>query len=115
MMRSEMAKQVTLCVMATVLLLGEWAQATTFLPCREERVTDSNGRYYVVVKRREGTKQGEYGPVTLTIAQRREGSAAVRGALATPVKLGAFYIPTQDPAIGVRDGDSVHGRVELRS
>ena len=109
-----MRKQVILCVMATVLLLGERAQATSFRPYREERVTDSNGRYYVVVRRREGLKQEDGGgPVTLTIAQRREGSPPVRGASAEPVKVGGFYVPTQDPEIRVRDGDTVHGRVDL--
>jgi hypothetical protein len=107
-------KQVILCVVATVLLLGERAQATSFRPYREERVTDSNGRYYVVVRRREGIKQEDGGgPVTLTIAQRREGSPPVRGASAEPVKVGGFYVPTQDPEIRVRDGDTVHGRVDL--
>jgi hypothetical protein len=66
------------------------------------------------VRRPEGSKQRErYGPVTLTIAQRREGSPPVRGASATPVEDGDFYVPTQDPEIRVRDGDTVHGRVDL--
>jgi hypothetical protein len=113
-MSPEMARKIILCVGTAILLLGERAQATSFNPYREARVTDSNGRYYVVVRRREGSKQSfPYGPVTLTIAERRAGSPPIIGASAEPMKFGDYFVPTGDPEIQVRDGDTVHGRVDL--
>lgn len=85
------------------------AQATSFLPYAESTITDSNGRYYVVVKRKDKDSDD---PVTLTIAEQRAGTPPVQNAVAK-TKDGDSNWATVDPRIRVRDGDIVHGRVEL--
>src|SRR5262249_54568046 len=96
-----------------LFLLGGMARATSFRPYPEQCIADANGRYYVVVKRKDKGKQYfPYGPVTLTIAQRRKGSPPVRSASARWPDGSSFHA-TVDPAIRVRDGDTVHGRIEL--
>src|ERR1051326_3218832 len=58
-------------------LAGGVAQATSWYEYAERCVTDAEGRYYVVVKRKDDSKP--YGPVTLTIAERRAGSGIDKG------------------------------------
>jgi hypothetical protein len=65
----------------------------------------------VVVKRKEDG--ADYGPVSVTIAECKAGAPPVRSAVAwegTPFA----YSKTIDPSIHVRDGDIIHGRIELR-
>jgi hypothetical protein len=87
-----------------VVSFSQTACATSFVPYQERCVADAKGRYYVVVKRRDK------GAVTLTIAERRRGSPPVRSATA---KGADGDWTTVDPRIRVRDGDIVHGRIDL--
>jgi hypothetical protein len=108
-----MTNLTTFCLAVAVLSLGELAQAATFGPYCEERYTDAGGRYYVVVSRREKHKEAhQFGPVTLTIAERRPGSPPVRYAQVWPTKVGDFYVPTQNPAVCVQAGDVVYARID---
>ena len=99
--------------MIGLLICNGMARATSFFPYAERCVTDSNGRYYVVVKRKDKAgEKSDYGPVTITIAERAKGSAAVQPAMATD-RDGDSYRATVDPKIRVRDGDTVHGQIVL--
>lgn len=107
-------KAITLGAMVVFLFFVEPAQATSFAPYAEQCIADSNGQYYVVVKRKDDGKQTfPYGPVSLTIAERRAGSAPVRSAMAGEGTACGTFLATVDPAIRVRDGDIVHGRIDL--
>jgi HEAT repeat protein len=94
-------------------LLGGKARGTSFFPYPEQCIADPNGRYYVVVKRKDkGEQSFPYGPVTLTVAERRQGSPPVRSASARGANDDSFRA-TVDPKIRIRDGDIVHGRIDL--
>jgi hypothetical protein len=94
----------------TILLTGP-ASATSFFPYRECCVADLNGRYYVVVKVKDPAKDER--AVTLTIAERRPGTPAVQSAEARDNETSPIGGTVRDPAIRVRDGDTVHGRIVL--
>jgi hypothetical protein len=95
------------------LFCGEIARATSFSPYPEQCIAASNGRFYVVVKRKDKGKQTcSYGPVSLTIAERREGSPPVRSISADRVD-GDISTATVSANIRVREGDIVHGHIEL--
>lgn len=97
-----------------VACLNEAASATSFQTYRERIVADSSGRYYVVVKRQPGVREDEaYGPVTLTITERRPGSAPVQSTATNPVYGEPRARRGRDATIQVRAGDTVHGRVDL--
>jgi hypothetical protein len=61
-------------VVAAVLLVAKPARATSFYPYPEQRIVDSNGHYYVVVKRKDDNKP--YGAVSLIIAEATPGLCA---------------------------------------
>jgi len=92
-------------------------RAESYLPFADYRIVDSTGTYYVVVKRQGGPRyKGPWGPVELTIAQRKAGSSPVRPARAKVVSLegqGNVYEMLAREDVAVRDSDSVHGRVAL--
>ena len=76
-------KPLSLGAVAVLLTFGAPAGATSFARYQEQCVTDPTGRYYVVVKRKDdGQASFPYGPVSLTIAEQRPGSAPVRPARA---------------------------------
>jgi hypothetical protein len=96
-----------------LLFSGGMARATSFVPYPEQCIADSSGRYYVVVKRKDnGAQPVPYGPVTLTIAERREGAPPVWSASAGRAD-GDSFLATVDPKIRVRAGDIVHGHIQL--
>lgn len=96
-------------VLVVILLYAETAMATSFWPYQEQCIAAPNGRFYVVVKRKDGGKP--YGPVSLTIVESRTGAAPMRSAVAGEASGDLDAI--RDPGIRVRDGDVVHSRVVL--
>jgi hypothetical protein len=105
-----MNRRTVLAFAAAAILSGAPVFATSFLPYQNRRITDANGRFYVVVQRKSGTR--DIPPVTLTIAEQRPGSPAV-GPGEIPYHGGSDSIFSHFPDVRVRDGDTVHGQIEL--
>jgi hypothetical protein len=106
-----MMNTIKLSFVAVSLALVGPVHATSFIPYSEQIVADSNGHYYVVVKRKDDS--GDYGPISLTLAERKPGSSPVRSATAREATPRGTFLAKIDPAIRVRDGDIVHGRIDL--
>src|SRR5207249_3574020 len=87
----------------------------TYSPYPDQRIVDSSGKYYVVVKRKGGPKFESViaGPCSLTIAQRRPSSPPVLPAAAYPRFEKGHYLVDKNANVTVRDGDSLLGRCEL--
>jgi hypothetical protein len=105
---------VTYSIATLTLLYGAPAQATSFAPYLEQRVVDARGHYYVVVRRQDETRPFyPYGPVTLTIAERRAGTPAVAAVIDELPLDSSPTAPIRNADIRVRDGDIVHGTINL--
>lgn len=93
---------------------SSYAHATSFASYKERLITDANGRYYVVVKRldKPGESAPTYGPVSITIAERRPGSLPVQNVIAGE-RWWPCHSAISESAIRVRPGDIVHGRIKL--
>ena len=112
-MKGNVMKAITVAAVA-VLLFSQPASATSFAPYQEQCIPDPTGQYYVVTKRKDDGKQTfPYGAVSLTIAERRMGSPPVQPRTAGEGTARGTFLATVDPAIRVRDGDIVHGRIDL--
>jgi hypothetical protein len=109
--RTTTLRKAALSFMMLIVVLSETALATSFSPYPEQCIADPSGRYYVVVKRKNKGDEID-GPVTLTIAEQRNGSPPVKSGSARHPN-GESFRATVDPNIRVRVGDIVHGRIDL--
>jgi hypothetical protein len=101
------------------------AFADSWEPWQDRRVVSSNGQFYVVLKRQGGPKvYGEWGPVEFVIAERKQGSPAVKEANSDITELdiaeydsekgGQAYRIKDNAEVSVREGDAILGRGRLK-